>query len=109
MEAEDEVFFISRDVAALDARAEVVHPTEATALPTAEKPRLVGQHPPPSLAFFLYVVAQKLVLLRRPWPPLQPCPLYLLARDSSHLYASFHFLVLDFAFNLIFIFLFLIY
>lgn len=72
MEAEDEVFFIRGDMASLDGGAEVVHPPEAAALPAAEEPRLLGQRPPPSFAFPLYVIRQQLVLLRRPRPSLQP-------------------------------------
>lgn len=72
VEAEDEIFLIGGDVAALDGRAEVVHPAEAAALPASEEPRLLGQRPPPPLAFSLYVVAQQLVLLHRPRAPLQP-------------------------------------
>lgn len=42
MEAKDEIFFVGGDLAALDRRAEVVHPAEAAALAAAEQPRSLG-------------------------------------------------------------------
>lgn len=56
MEAKDEIFFIGGDLAALDRRAEIVHPAEAAALTAAEQPSPLGKGPPPSLPFFLDVI-----------------------------------------------------
>lgn len=72
VEAENEILLVGGDVAALDGWAEIVHPPEAAALPAAQQPSPLRQSTPPPLPFLLYVVRQQLVLLRRPWPPLQP-------------------------------------
>lgn len=56
MEAEDEIFFIGGDLAALDGRAEVVHPPEAAALATAEESGALWEGSPAALAFFLDVI-----------------------------------------------------
>lgn len=42
MEAKDEIFFVGGDLAALDRRAEVVHPAEAATLAAAEQPSPLG-------------------------------------------------------------------
>uniref|UniRef100_A0A6N2MAP2 Uncharacterized protein n=1 Tax=Salix viminalis TaxID=40686 RepID=A0A6N2MAP2_SALVM len=44
VEAENEIFFIIGDLATFNRRAEVVHPAETAALPTAEETRFLGQH-----------------------------------------------------------------
>lgn len=56
MEAEDEIFFIGGDLAALDGRAEVVHPPEAAALAAAEESGALWEGSPAALAFFLDVI-----------------------------------------------------
>ncbi|PON98070.1 hypothetical protein TorRG33x02_061440 [Trema orientale] len=72
VEAENEIFLVGGDVAALDGRAEVVHPAEAAALPASHQPGPLRQRPPPPFPFFPYEPRQHLVLLRRPRPPLYP-------------------------------------
>lgn len=71
VEAENEILFIGGDLAAFDGRAEVVHPAEATALAAAEETGSLREGAPPAFSFFLDVIGQNLVFLRRPWPPLQ--------------------------------------
>lgn len=70
MEAEDKIFFIGGDLAALDGGAEVVHPSETATLSTSEEASTLGEGSPAAFAFFLDVVGEKLVFFRRPWPSL---------------------------------------
>ena len=72
MEAEDEIFFIRSDLAAFNGEAEIIHPAEATTLPASEKPGTLRERAPPSFAFFVDVIGEEFVFLRRPWAPLQP-------------------------------------
>jgi len=71
VEAEDEILLVRGDVAALDVRTEVVHPTKAAALAASEEAGSFRQAAPPAFALRHYVPHQKLVLLCRPWPLLQ--------------------------------------
>lgn len=71
MEAEDEIFLVGCNLAALDGGAEVVHPSEAAALAAAEEAGSLREGAPPALALPCDVIGKELVLFRRPRPPLQ--------------------------------------
>lgn len=72
METKNEIFFVGSDLATLDVGTKIVHPAEAAALAAAEKASTLGEGTPASLTFLVDVIGEKLVLLRRPRPSLQP-------------------------------------
>ena len=57
VEAENEIFLVGGDLAALDGRAEIVHPAEEAALVTAEESGFLRECPPSSFAFVLDVIS----------------------------------------------------
>lgn len=57
VEAENEIFLVGGDLAALDGRAEIVHPAEAAAFATAEESGSLRECPPSSFAFLLDVIS----------------------------------------------------
>jgi hypothetical protein len=63
---DDELVVVFGEVAALDVRAEVVHPPEPAALAAAQEARGLGQRAPAPLAVRLDVGDQALVLLLCP-------------------------------------------
>jgi hypothetical protein len=69
---DDGAFFLRREVAAPDAGAEVVGPSEAAALAAAHEAGVDGHGPPVAGAVLLDVGDEDDVLLRRPWTLLDP-------------------------------------
>jgi hypothetical protein len=65
---DDDAFLVGGEVAAADAGAEVVGPTEAAALAAAHEAGVDGHGAPVAGAVLLDVGDQDDVLLRRPWP-----------------------------------------
>ena len=66
MELDDDLVVVVGEVAALEVRAEVVHPAQPAALAAAEEARGLGQRAPATLAVRLDVGDQALVLLLGP-------------------------------------------
>jgi hypothetical protein len=68
VEVDDDALLARREVAAPDARAEVVGPAEAAALAAAHQPRARGHVAPLGGAVLVDVGDEDEVLLRHPWP-----------------------------------------
>jgi hypothetical protein len=66
VQADDELVLVVGEVAALEVRAEVVHPAQPAALAAAQQPRRLGQRAPAPLAVRPDVRHQPLVLLLGP-------------------------------------------
>jgi hypothetical protein len=72
LEVDDNGFFVGCEVAAPDAGAEVVGPSEAAALAEAHEAGVDGHGPPVARAVLLDVGDEDDVLLGRPWTLLDP-------------------------------------
>ena len=88
LEVDDDAFLVGGEVAAADAGAEVVGPAEAAALAAAHEARVDGHGAPVAGAVLLDVGHQDDVLLRRPWPLLDPH--LVAARRPAHRRRSGH-------------------
>jgi hypothetical protein len=82
VELDDELVVVAGEVAALEVRAEVVHPAEPAALAAAEESRGLGQRAPAPLAVRPDVGDQALVLLLGPGALVRVC--LLAARRPPH-------------------------
>jgi dienelactone hydrolase len=83
---DDDAFLVGCEVAAPDAGAEVVGPSEAAALAAAHEAGVDGHGPPVAGAVLLDVGDEDDVLLRRPWTLLDPH--LVAARRPPHLLFS---------------------
>jgi hypothetical protein len=86
LEVDDDGFFVGCEVAAPDAGAEVVGPSEAAALAEAHEAGVDGHGPPVAGAVLLDVGDEDDVLLGRPWTLLDPH--LVAARRTPHLLFS---------------------